>query len=63
MPVAIVNLIEGRSVEKKKAMIIAVTQAISESLDAPIESIRVIIHEVPSTDWGIAGKTAKDMGR
>ncbi|MDP3173369.1 MAG: 2-hydroxymuconate tautomerase [Phenylobacterium sp.] len=63
MPVAIVNLIEGRSVEKKKAMIIAVTKAISESLDAPVESIRVIIQEVPSTDWGIAGKTAKDMGR
>ena len=44
-------------------MIIAVTKAISESLDAPVESIRVIIQEVPSTDWGIAGKTAKDMGR
>ena len=63
MPIAIVHLIEGRDEQKKKAMIVAVSRAIAESLDAPIETVRVVIQEAPSTDWGIAGQTAKDRGR
>jgi len=63
MPIAIVHLIEGRSEEKKKAMIIAVSNAIAESLEAPMESIRVIIQETPAANFGIAGQTAKDRGR
>ncbi|MGE3302276.1 MAG: 4-oxalocrotonate tautomerase family protein [Hyphomonadaceae bacterium] len=63
MPVAIVHLIKGRDDEKKRAMIAAVSEAISTTLDAPIETVRVIITEVPSTDWGIGGKTAKERGR
>ena len=39
------------------------TEAIHESLGAPRESIRVLITEVPSTHWGIAGQTAKALGR
>jgi 4-oxalocrotonate tautomerase len=27
------------------------------------ESVRVIIQEVPNTQWGIGGKTAKELGR
>jgi len=30
---------------------------------APIEAVRVQIIEVPSTNWGIAGVSAKDRGR
>ncbi|MGB1562602.1 MAG: 2-hydroxymuconate tautomerase [Sinimarinibacterium flocculans] len=63
MPFAQIYLIEGRSEEQKRAVIETVTQALSESTGAPKENVRVWIHDVPKTNWGIAGKTAKDLGR
>lgn len=63
MPFAVVNILEGRSEEKKAALIAAVTQAISTSLDAPLENIRVIVQEIPKAQWGVGGKTLKELGR
>jgi 4-oxalocrotonate tautomerase len=59
MPIIQAFLLEGRSEEKKAAFIAAVTDAAVNSLAAPRESIRVIITEMPATDYGIAGKTVK----
>lgn len=61
MPIATINIIEGRDDEKKEALIQKVTQAIHESLDAPLESIRVIINEMPVQHYGIAGVSVKKM--
>lgn len=63
MPIATLNIIEGRSDEKKEELIQKVTQAIHESIDAPIETIRVILNEMPKQHYGIAGKSIKKMGR
>jgi 4-oxalocrotonate tautomerase len=59
MPIIQAFLLEGRSEEKKAAFIAAVTDAAIESLGAPRESIRVIITEMPATDYGIAGLSVK----
>ena len=59
MPIIQAFLLEGRSEEKKAAFIAAVTEAAVTSLDAPIESVRVIISEMLATDYGIAGKSFK----
>jgi 4-oxalocrotonate tautomerase len=40
-----------------------VSQALHEAVGAPLENVRVWIHDVPKTNWGIAGKSAKDLGR
>lgn len=63
MPLAHIYLLEGRSEEIKRAVIDKVTQALHEAVGAPIENVRVVIQDVPKTNWGIAGKSAKDMGR
>ena len=63
MPIAQINILSGRTDEQKAKMIAAVTQAIADTLGAPKESIRVLVHEVPSTHWGIGGQTAKPLGR
>lgn len=55
MPFAEITIIEGRSKKKKAALIAKVTDAIVDSLDAPIESVRVCIREIPADNWGIAG--------
>lgn len=63
MPFAQIYMLEGRSDEQKKAVIEKVTQALVEAVGAPIESVRVMIQEVPRENWGIAGVSAKELGR
>lgn len=63
MPFAQIYMLEGRTDEQKKAVIEKVTLALHEAVGAPKETIRVWIHEMPKTNWGIAGVTAKDLGR
>lgn len=63
MPLAVINIMEGRTDDQKRAVIEKVTHAIVEALGSPVENVRVLIQEVPKTQWGIAGKTAKDLGR
>ncbi|AXS81073.1 2-hydroxymuconate tautomerase [Dechloromonas sp. HYN0024] len=63
MPFAQIYMVEGRTDEQKKAVIEKVTAALVEAVGAPIENVRVWIHDVPKAQWGIAGKTAKELGR
>jgi 4-oxalocrotonate tautomerase len=56
MPFIQVSIIEGRSKEKVAEVIQNITQTVSETLDAPVENIRVLVTEIPKTHWGKAGK-------
>lgn len=63
MPIAQIYLMEGRTDDQKRAVIDKVTRALVEALGAPPEHVRVVIHDVPTSNWGIAGRTAADQGR
>ena len=63
MPIARISIMDGRTDEEKAVLIAAVTDAIHQSIGAPVENIRVLLDEVPRTQWGIAGKTAHALGR
>lgn len=63
MPFAQIYMLEGRTDEQKKAVIEKVTKALQEAVDAPVQSVRVCIIEMPSTNWGIGGVSAKELGR
>ena len=63
MPLAHIFMLQGRTDEQKKAVIEKVTQAIVEAVSVPAERVRVIIQDIPNTQWGIGGKTARDLGR
>ncbi len=63
MPFAQIFMIEGRTEEQKKAVIEKVTQALVEAVNAPKENVRVWIQDVPKENWGIAGVSAKALGR
>lgn len=56
MPIIQVNLIEGRSDAQKEKLIAALTDCAVQALDAPRESVRVLIYELPASHWGVAGK-------
>lgn len=56
--------IAGRTVEQKEAALMAVNQAVHETLDVPADLCRTVIHEIPTTDLGVAGGiSAKRAGR
>ena len=59
MPLIQVNLIEGRSPEKIEQLMKQLTEVTATTLDAPKESVRVLVNEVPDTHWGVAGETMK----
>jgi 4-oxalocrotonate tautomerase len=63
MPVAQLHIMEGRTDEQKERLIEEVSAAIARSLDAPVESVRVIITEMPKQHFGIGGVSARKRGR
>ncbi len=60
MPLVEIHLLEGRTDEQKKALLAAVTAAVRDSIDAPLESIRVWVQEFSPREYMIAGVLAAD---
>ena len=63
MPFAQIYMIEGRTEEQKRAVIEKVSAALVEATGTPIANVRVWIQDVLKENWGIAGVSAKDLGR
>ena len=63
MPIANLQILQGRESQAKELLIRAVTAAIVETLNVKPDSVRVILHEIPPEHWGIGGVTAKELGR
>jgi len=55
MPVVTVQLWPGRTVEQKRRLVKAITEAMVEHADAKPDGLHVIIQEVPKDSWGRAG--------
>jgi len=62
-PVILAILIAGRTEAQKVALIAALNQASVTALESSLAATRVMIKDIPNTDFGLAGKTAKSMGR
>ena len=60
MPVVTIEMWEGRSVDQKRKLVQAVTEAMVEHADANPDALHVIIHEVPRQNWGRAGVLGVD---
>ncbi|NNG21178.1 4-oxalocrotonate tautomerase family protein [Naumannella sp. ID2617S] len=57
MPLIEVTLAEGRSPEKLRRLITALTDAVVDTEVGPRESVRVILREVPPTHFAAGGET------
>ncbi|MFS2163047.1 tautomerase family protein [Variovorax sp. Varisp62] len=60
MPFATVRIVAGRDAEKRKAMALDVAQAIARALEAPIESVRVIVQEIPADQWFVGTENIEE---
>jgi len=55
MPIVQIEILEGRTVEQKRAMVKEVTEAICRTINAPPEAVSIIIRERKFENYARAG--------
>jgi len=55
MPIVQVSMVEGRPAVLKERLIAELTETVARVLDAPRDSVRVILTDVPAAHWGAGG--------
>jgi 4-oxalocrotonate tautomerase family enzyme len=60
MPVVTVQLWTGRTVNQKRRLVAAITEAMVQHADCGPDHLHVIIQDVPKESWGRAGKLGID---
>lgn len=64
MPVVTVQLWEGRTVEQKRKLVKAITEAMVEHANVRPDGLHVIVHDVPKDSWargGVLGIDREDI--
>ncbi|MBN3787683.1 tautomerase family protein [Burkholderia sp. Ac-20353] len=62
-PVMFAILIAGRTDAQKAALVARLTEACTTSLGVPAADVTIFVKDIPNTDFGLGGKTAKSLGR
>ncbi len=60
MPVITVQMLQGRTVEQKRALAKELTDAMVRAIGTKPEAINVVIQELPRENWATAGKLMSD---
>ena len=60
MPYVTIILREGRSVDQKREMVKAVTEAIARTTNAKPEAVHIVVHDEPATNIGSGGQLLAD---
>jgi 4-oxalocrotonate tautomerase len=55
MPLVHITLIEGRTVEQKRAAAKKVTEAIVEAFACPPDAVKIAFHDIAKEDYASAG--------
>ena len=59
MPILNIGLIEGRSDEQKEDLIKKVTDACVSALDVKPETVRIVLSDIATQDFGVAGESVR----
>jgi len=60
VPVVIIEMWEGRTSEQKETLIKGITRAF-EQIGTKAESLHIVIHDVPKSNWGVGGQQASKV--
>ena len=60
MPVVIVEMWEGRTIDQKRTIVEGIT-ATFEQIGVRPEALQIVINDIPKHNWAIAGKLASEM--
>ena len=61
MPIVQIHLIEGRTVEQKRALVQKVTTAVCESVNVTPEAVKIILSDMAKHDYAIGGVLKLDQ--
>lgn len=61
MPFVQIEMLEGRTVEQKRALAEKLTEVISEVLNCPPTAVSIIMRDMPKTNYASGGKLRADM--
>lgn len=64
MPVVTVQMWTGRSLDQKRKLVRAITEAMIEHADANPDALHVVLQEIPRENWaraGVLGCDRKDL--
>ncbi|HHW18519.1 MAG TPA: 4-oxalocrotonate tautomerase [Firmicutes bacterium] len=61
MPIVQIELIEGRTVEQKRALVKEVTDAIVRTLGVQPEAVRIILRDMKKENFAVAGTLRLDQ--
>ena len=61
MPLVYISMMEGREPEKVEQMTRAVSEAIASTLEAPLSSVRVMVHEMKEHQYAVGGKPMREV--
>ena len=59
MPVVIVEMWEGRTIEQKKQLVEGITSAFVK-IGTPPETVHIILKDIPKHNWADGGKLASE---
>lgn len=60
MPIVVVNIKEGRTVEQKRAMVERMTQVICDTMEVKPGAVRIIINDMKNENFAIGGTLVCD---
>jgi 4-oxalocrotonate tautomerase len=60
MPIIHVHLFEGKTIDQKRKLAVAMTEAVVKSLDTKPESVRILMHDIPRHNLAVAGVLASE---
>ena len=60
MPIVVVNIKEGRTLDQKRAMVTKMTKVLCETMEVKESSVRIIINEMKNDNFAIAGTLVCD---
>lgn len=61
MPIIQVEMLKGRTLEQKRALVEKVTQAVVETANCPKEAVKIIIREMEFENYAESGVLKCDM--
>ncbi|HEY40779.1 MAG TPA: 2-hydroxymuconate tautomerase family protein [Dehalococcoidia bacterium] len=59
MPVVVIEMWEGRTVEQKRQLVEGITDTFIR-IGVPKEALHIIIQDIPKHNWGHAGRLASE---
>lgn len=60
MPIVHIEILKGRTLDQKRALVEKVTEAISESITCPKEAVKIIINEFEAENYSAGGVLFSD---